>query len=103
MLVLNDPAAWVTTLMAAVVLWGFTIAALVESEDVLKEATMWQSWAEPSTRSRFYSRGDGGQGESLVPPDTRGSVSASRGAGRTLGASSYTQKRLSLSLSLFST
>jgi len=41
--------------------------------------------------------GDGGQGESLVPPYTRGSVSLSRGAGRKPGASLYTRKRLSLS------
>ena len=38
----------------------------------------------------------GGQGESLVPAHTRGSVSPSRGPGRKLGASSYTRKRLSL-------
>ena len=46
----------------------------------------------------------GGQGEtleSLVAPFTRGSVSPSRrGPGLTPGASSYTLKRLSLSLSL---
>ena len=36
----------------------------------------------------------GGQGESLVPPHTRGSVPLSRGPGRKPGASSYTQKRL---------
>ena len=38
----------------------------------------------------------GGQGESLVPPYTRGSVSLSRGQRRKPGASSYTRKRLSL-------
>ena len=41
----------------------------------------------------------GGQGESLVPPYTRGSVSLSRGAGRR-HASVYTRKRLSHSDSL---
>jgi len=38
----------------------------------------------------------GGQGESLVPPYTRGSVSFSRGPGRNPGASLYTWKCLSL-------
>ena len=37
----------------------------------------------------------GGQGESLIPPYTCGSVSLSRGAGRKPGASLYAQKRLS--------
>uniref|UniRef100_A0A7S0X6I6 BCCT family transporter n=1 Tax=Mantoniella antarctica TaxID=81844 RepID=A0A7S0X6I6_9CHLO len=35
---------WVTTLMASIVLWGFTISALIEPKEVLKEAQMWQSW-----------------------------------------------------------
>mmetsp|Transcript_5261 Transcript_5261/g.13385 ORF Transcript_5261/g.13385 Transcript_5261/m.13385 type:complete len:807 (+) Transcript_5261:137-2557(+) len=35
---------WVTTLMASIVLWGFTIAALIEPTDVLTEAKVWQSW-----------------------------------------------------------
>jgi len=30
--------------MASIVLWGFTISALIAPEDVLKEASMWQSW-----------------------------------------------------------
>ena len=38
----------------------------------------------------------GGQGESLVPPYTRGSVSLSRGPWLKPGASLYTRKRLSL-------
>ena len=30
--------------MASVVLWGFSIAALVKPEKTLAEAKMWQSW-----------------------------------------------------------
>lgn len=35
---------WVTTLLAVVVLWGFSIAAFLEPEQTLAEASKWQSW-----------------------------------------------------------
>ena len=50
-----------------------------------------------SIKASLSSLSHGGQGESLVPPYTRGSVSLSRGAGRKPDASMYTRKRPSLS------
>ena len=35
---------WVTTLLAVVVLWGFSVACLVAPERVNEEAGQWQSW-----------------------------------------------------------
>ena len=35
---------WVSTALAIVVLWGFTIAGLVEPADLYSEAGEWKSW-----------------------------------------------------------
>ena len=35
---------WVVTALAVVVLWGFSISALVAPDDTLAQAAKWQSW-----------------------------------------------------------